>query len=105
MVTRQLRTLASCLIVCLLVVPCVASAQEREPSIVGNAIKTTFLDPTTYTPAMLVYDGTMRDWNTSQPFFRNGFVEQNARFTRSGRSNDLAISYDAGRTQILRDSF
>jgi hypothetical protein len=46
----------------------------------------------------------MRDWNTSQPFFRNGFVEQNARFTRSGRSGDIAISYEAGRSRILRDS-
>jgi hypothetical protein len=46
----------------------------------------------------------MRDWNTSQPFFRNGFVEQNARFTRSGRSGDIAVSYQAGRSQILRDS-
>jgi hypothetical protein len=104
MVTRQLRRLASCLIVCLLIVPCVATAQEREPSIFGHAIKMTFLDPTTYTPAALVYDSTIRDWNTSQPFFRNGFVEQNPRFTRSGRSNDFAISYEAGRTQILKDS-
>ena len=31
-------------------------------------------------------------------------MEQNARFTRSGRSGDIAIGYEAGRTQILRDS-
>lgn len=104
MVTRQLRASASCLIVCLLFIPCVASAQEREPSVFGRAIKATLLDPTTYPPAILTYDGTMRDWKTSQPFFHNGFVEQNARFTRSGRSNDTAVSYEVGRNQILRDS-
>jgi hypothetical protein len=101
---RQLRVVGSCLIVCLLLIPNVALAQEREPSVFGHALKATFLDPTTFTPAVLTYDGTIRDWNTSQPFFRNGFVEQNARFTRSGRSGDIAISYEAGRNQILRDS-
>ncbi len=101
---RQLRVLGSCLIVSLLLVPGGAVAQEREPSAIGQAIKATILDPTTFAPATFTYDGTMRDWNTSQPFFRNGFVEQNARFTRSGRSGDIAISYEAGRTQILRDS-
>ena len=101
---RQLRVLSGCLIVCLSLAPRVASAQEREPSVVGHAIKATFLDPTTFAPAAFTYDGTMRDWNTSQPFFRNGFVEMNARFTRSGRPGDLAISYEAGRNQILRDS-
>ena len=104
MVTRQLRKCASCLIVCLLLTPCVAIAQERGPSVFGHAMKTTILDPTTYTPAIFTYDGTMRDWKTSQPFFRNGFVEQNERFTRSGRANDIAMSYEAGRQQILRDT-
>ena len=101
---RQLRVLGSCLIVSLLLVPGGAVAQEREPSVFGRAIKATILDPTTFAPAAFTYDGTMRDWNTSQPFFRNGFVEQNARFTRSGRPGDLAISYEAGRNRILRDS-
>ena len=75
-----------------------------DPSVIGHAIKATMLDPTTFAPAAFTYDGTMRDWNKSQVFFRNGFVEQNARFTRSGRSGDVAISYGAGRNQILRDS-
>ncbi len=105
MVTRQWRSLAGCLIVVsIFFVPCDTFAQEREPSAFGHAFKAALLDPTTYTPSILVYDSTMRDWNSSQPFFRNGFVEQNARFTRSGRANDFAISYDAGRNQILKDS-
>src|SRR5262245_37655342 len=101
---RQLRTFGSCLIVCLLLIPSVASAQEREPSIFGHALKMAILDPTTYAPAIVTYDGTMRDWQSSQTFFRRGYVEQNARFTRSGRSGDVAISYGEGRDQILRDS-
>ena len=79
-------------------------AQDREPSFVGHALKSTFLDPSTYAPAGLFYDATMRDWKTSQPFFRNGFVEHNSRFTRSGFSNDIPISYEDGRKQILIDS-
>ena len=101
---RQLRTFGSCLIVCLLLIPSVANAQERERSVFGHAFKMAVLDPTTWTPAIVTYDGTMRDWQSSQPFFQRGYVEQNARFTRSGRSGDVAISYGAGRDQILRDS-
>ena len=105
MSARQLRAIASCLIVCVLVVPRLASAQEqREPSSVGQALKLTFLDPTTYVPALFTYDATMKDWNTSQTFFQNGFLERNARFTVSGFSNDRAVSYEVGRNQILRDS-
>ena len=105
MVTRQLRALASISIVCcLFLVPCEAFAQEREASPFGHALKATLLDPTTYAPGILVYDSMIRDWDTSQPFFRNGFVERNARYTRSGRPNDLALSYSDGRRLILTDS-
>ena len=104
MSTRQLRAIASCLTVYVLVVPRLASAQDREPSFVGHALKLAVLDPTTYAPAVVVYDATMRDWNTSQPFFRNGFLEHNARFTVSGFSNDKPVSYGVGRSQILKDS-
>ena len=89
MSARQLRAIASCLIVCVLVVPRLASAQEqREPSSVGQALKLTFLDPTTYVPALFTYDAAMKDWNTSQTFFQNGFLERNARFTVSGFARD-----------------
>lgn len=63
------------------------------------------LDPTTYTPAILNYHATMRDWDSSQPFFQHGYIEHNARFTLSGRPDDIAIGYKAGRHQILRDAF
>jgi hypothetical protein len=70
----------------------------------GGAFKATLLDPTTYAAPALYYDATMRDWNTSQPFFRAGYLEVNPRFTISGRSNDTPVSYTVGRNQILSDT-
>ena len=61
-------------------------------------------DPTTYAPAIIAYDATMRDWKTSQPFFRNGFMEHNSRFTISGRANDVPVSYAEGKKRILADA-
>lgn len=93
------------LVVLVLLTAHVAVAQEeRRPSIFADVVKGVALDPTTYVPAILGYDATMKDWNTSQVFFRNGFVEHNANFTASGLPNDRPISYDAGREQILRDA-
>jgi hypothetical protein len=82
----------------------ITSAQD-EISLVGHALKATVLDATTYPAAVLHYDSTMRDWTSSQPLLRHGFVEQNPRFTLSGLSNDRPVSYGAGKNQILRDAF
>jgi len=86
-----------------ILLPLRVSAQEQ-PSILGDTIKRVVFDPTTYAPAIIAYDGTMRDWNTSQPFFRNGYVEHNERFTLTGRPNDLPVSYEVGRNLILKDA-
>jgi len=83
--------------------PTTVSAQEQ-PSLLGDTVKKVVLDPTTYAPAIIAYDATMRDWNSSQPFFRNGYVEHNERFTRTGLPNDLPISYEAGQSRILSDA-
>jgi len=111
MVTRQqygLRGLATSAIITILFVLItgrLASAQEVDrPSAVADIIKGVVFDPTTYAPAVISYDATMRDWNTSQPFFRNGYLERNDRFTVSGRANDLPVSYTVGRNQILKDT-
>jgi hypothetical protein len=86
--------------------PAYASAQESNGgSAVGSIFKRVVFDPTTYAPAVIAYDGTMRDWNTSQPFFRNGYFERNERFTLSGLPNDRPLSYEAGRRRILNDAF
>ena len=67
-------------------------------------MKSVIFDPTTYAPAIIAYDATMRDWNTSQPFFRAGYVEHNERFTLTGRPNDLPMSYEDGQRRILTDA-
>jgi hypothetical protein len=114
MVTRQqywLRCLATLTIFTALLVLTTArfasaqSAQEEDRSSpIADIIKGVVFDPTTYAPALISYDATMRDWNTSQPFFHNGYVERNARFTISGQPNDIAVGYVVGRNQILKDT-
>ena len=113
MATRQqywLRLIATSVISFLLVLANVqyASAQERQEDdqsfSIGGVVKGVLFDPTTYAPALISYDATMRDWNSSQPFFRNGYVEYNSRFTVSGRPNDTAVSYAVGRNQIVKDT-
>jgi len=81
------------------------AAQDRETSsFLGSVIKGVVFDPTTYAPAALSYDSTMRDWKSSQPFFQHGFLEHNQRFTISGLPNDQAVSYSVGGHRILMDS-
>ena len=81
----------------------VASAQER-PSFVREVFKEVVLDPTTYAPAAIAYDATLRDWKSSQPFFARSYFERNERFTISGRPNDFPVSYAVGRNRILADA-
>jgi hypothetical protein len=62
------------------------------------------LDPTTYAPAIISYEATKLDWDTSQVFFRNGFVEANARFTIDGQPYSTPVSYGRGDHKILMDT-
>ena len=97
--------LAALLSVALVGLPYKVSAQEQErPSPVVDVIKGVVFDPTTYAPATIAYYATMRDWNTSQPFFRAGYVEHNERFTLTGRPNDVPMSYGDGQRRILTDA-
>ena len=90
----------------LLASPVVVFAQDQKHvSFVADMAKHVILDPTTYAPAIIAYDSTMRDWNSSQPFFQNGFVEHNAQFTVSGVPNERAVSYDVGKSMIMHDLF
>lgn len=85
-------------------IPASLVAQEREPSFLAAVAKQVALDPTTYAPAIIAYDGTVRDWTTSQVFFRNGFLEANGRFTISGLPYDAPLSYSDGHRRILIDA-
>ena len=81
-------------------------AQDRadRTAVVPDLIKTVGLDPTTYAPAILTWNAMRLDWNSSQVFFQNGWLEHNPRFTTSGRSDDIAVAYADGKRRILNDS-
>ncbi len=99
-------------IACVLVVAlvgCTSPAFAQDKPSVGEATKDVLtrvvLDPTTYAPAVIAYDATMRDWKSSQVFFENGYVERNPRFTFSGRPYDAPVGYGAGQRRIRGDAF
>ena len=73
-------------------------------NIVKDVAKQVLLDPTTYAPAAIVYTSMQLDWNTSQPLFQAGYVELNARYTKSGLPADTPLGYSAGNQKLLLDS-
>jgi hypothetical protein len=84
-----------------IIAPSPASAQtENESSWFWDVTKSVVFDPTTYAPAVFSYTSMKMDWNSSQLLFQNGWVEQNHRFTISGRANDIPISYADGNRKI-----
>jgi hypothetical protein len=78
--------------------------RAEHTSIVTHVMKGVALDPTTYAPAIVTWQATRLDWQTSQTFFNNGWYEHNYRYTVSGARDGVAISNAAGNSQILRDS-
>ena len=89
------------LLTIMILTPAVASAQaDTDSNLFWDVTKAVVLDPTTYAPATLSYTSMKQDWNSSQPLFRNGWVEQNQRFTLSGRPNDVPVSFVDGNKQI-----
>jgi hypothetical protein len=83
------------------------SAQTSEPAavpFVTDILKGVALDPTTYVPGLITYGAMRLDWESSQVFFRNGYVEQNAGYTVSGVGNTTSISQRAGNRRIAADS-
>jgi hypothetical protein len=65
-----------------------------------DVTKAVVFDPTTYAPATLSYTSMKMDWDSSQTLFRNGWVEQNQRFTISGRPNGSAGQLCEGNKRI-----
>jgi hypothetical protein len=108
-VTHRLKISAPCFALFLLVAA-TAGAQDikpessRLPSLASELTKGVIFDPTTYAPAAILYTSMRLDWKTSQPFFEHGFVEANDRYTISGRSHDVPVSFAQGKHQILTDS-
>ncbi len=84
-----------------LLTPCAASAQsDTDSSMFWDVTKSVIFDPTTYAPATLSYTSMKMDWESSQLLFRHGWVEQNRRFTLTGRANDKPISFADGNKKI-----
>jgi hypothetical protein len=77
---------------------------SERPFSVWHLAKDVMLDPTTYAPAILSYTSTRLDWDTSQVFFRNGYVEDNPRYTATGLAHDTPMGYQAGNRKILMDT-
>ena len=85
----------------IILTPSIASAQsESDSNIFWDVTKAVVFDPTTYAPATLSYTSMKMDWDSSQTLFRNGWVEQNHRFTVSGRANDMPVSFGDGNKRI-----
>jgi hypothetical protein len=90
-------------------VPASALAQDPpqavEPrSFAWDVARAALIDPTTYAPALISYEAIRQDWKTSQVLFANGWLEENPRFTVSGRANDVPIGYDEGASRIRRNA-
>ena len=76
-----------------------AQAGESRP-FAWDVARAALIDPTTYAPALISFEAIRQDWKTSQILFANGWLEQNPRFTASGRANDVPVSYDEGTSRI-----
>ncbi len=70
----------------------------------GSLFKNVLSDPTTYAPAVLAFTAMRLDWDSSQPFFRNGYQELNGRFTVNGVSGGPPLTYGAGNRKIAMDA-
>ena len=81
------------------------SHPQDDASFVPALVKSVLFDPTSYVPAIVAWESTRLDWQSSQVFFQHGFLEQNPRFTVSGRANDSAVGYAAGNRLIVTDAF
>ena len=89
------------LLASIVLTPAIASAQsDTGSSPFWDVTKSVVFDPTTYAPAIFSYTSMKMDWDTSQPLFRNGWVEQNHRFTTTGRPNDVPLSFTDGNKKI-----
>lgn len=92
---------------CVLLSPQSSAAQQSGDeggSAIATITKQVLTDPTTYAPSGLLYVSMQLDWNSSQQFFENGFVENNARYTQSGLPQGAPISYAAGNRKLILDS-
>lgn len=92
------------LLAALALAPLAARAQETPRPFVWDLARGVLIDPTTYAPAALSYTAQHLDWKTSRVLLDRGWLEQNPRFTVTGRPNDVAISHAAGNRKIRQET-
>ena len=81
--------------------PASALAQGEQPRpLAWDVTRAALIDPTTYAPALISFEAIRQDWKSSQILFEYGWLEQNPKFTRSGKPNDVPLSYDEGTRRI-----
>lgn len=81
----------------LAVSPLSARAEGDQPRpFAWDVARAVLIDPTTFAPAVISYSAIQEDWKTSQILFAHGWLEQNPRFTISGRANDVPVGYGEG---------
>lgn len=81
--------------------PVSAGAEADRPrTFAWDVARAVLIDPTTFAPAVISYRAIKRDWTTSQVLFEHGWVEQNPRFTISGKPNDVPVSYGEGTKRV-----
>jgi hypothetical protein len=98
---RAARTFMVAVLLGLAPASALAQAEERRP-FAWDVARAVLIDPTTYAPALISHEAIRQDWKTSQVLFANGWLEQNPRFTVSGRANDVPVGYDEGTSRIRR---
>jgi len=98
----RLAWLAAVIATAFTLAPAAAWGQTRERPFAWDVARGVLIDPTTYAPAVISYEAIRRDWKSSQVLFAHGWVEQNPRYTISGRASDLPVSYDEGMRRIRR---
>jgi hypothetical protein len=81
-----------------------APGSETSEPLLQEVARRVAFDPTTYAPTIVVHTGRQLDWESSQTFFRIGYLEQNPRFTVSGLPADTPVSYAVGNRRIARDA-
>jgi hypothetical protein len=100
---KALRTFIAAMVLGIAPASALAQAQVETPRPFAWAVtRAVLIDPTTYAPALISYGAIRQDWKTSQVLFANGWLEENPRFTASGRANDVPVGYDEGTARIRR---
>ncbi len=93
-------------LLCFLILLFGLSQEVRAQNGVGQLLKDTAkdvaLDPTTYGPAGVTSFGKQKDWDSSQIFFQNGYIENNPDFTANGLPYDKPVSYAAGNREVIK---